>query len=207
MTESTMTNALPRRADIGHGDKWNAESVYATLDAFEKDFAGVVADLDKVANFQGRLAEGPAVLADWMEFSEDLIRRAVKVYFYGTMEQACDSTNQDNAALAARGGGILGRTIATISFTDPELLAIGRETLEQWIKQEPRLAQYDHYVDDLFRRQAHVRSADVEEVLGMLVDPFQTIENTAEMLVGADLKFAPAVGSNGEKHPDRKSVV
>jgi oligoendopeptidase F len=207
MAESTMTTALPRRADIEHADKWNAESVYATLDAFEKEFADVMADLEKVSQYQGRLAEGPSVLADWMEFSEDLIRRAVKVYFYGTMEQACDSTNQDNAALAARGGGVLGRTIASISFTDPEMLAIGRETLEQWIKQEPRLAQYGHYVDDLFRRQAHVRSADVEEVLGMLIDPFQTIENTSEMLVGADLKFAPAVGSDGQQHVVAQSTI
>jgi oligoendopeptidase F len=207
MTEATMTNALPRRADIAQGDRWNAESVYATLDAFEKEFTDVIADLDKVSQYQGRLAEGPAVLADWMEFSENLIRRAVKVYFYGTMEQACDSTNQESGALAARGGGILGRTIAATSFTDPELLAIGRETLERWLREEPRLAQYGHYVDDLFRRQAHVRSADVEEVLGMLIDPFQTIENTSEMLVGADLKFAPAVGSNGEEHTVAQSTI
>src|SRR5690606_19664393 len=49
-----------------------------------------------------------------------------------------------------------------------------------------------------FRRQAHVRSAEVEELLGMLADPFSAVENTAEMLTNADIKFQPATTSSGE---------
>ncbi|MGH2543921.1 MAG: oligoendopeptidase F, partial [Ardenticatenaceae bacterium] len=54
---------------------------------------------------------------------------------------------------------------------------------------------------DLFRRQEHVRSAEVEEVLGMVQDPLVTASNTAEVLVNADLKFEPAVSSEGEEIP------
>ena len=57
------------------------------------------------------------------------------------------------------------------------------------MQQDPKLAVYAHSFDDLFRRQAHVRSGEVEEVLGMLADPFSGPSNTASMLTNADFKF------------------
>ena len=46
----------------------------------------------------------------------------------------------------------------------------------RWLAKTPRLAYLDHYVDNLFRKQAHVRSAEVEELLGMVADPFANVE-------------------------------
>lgn len=58
---------------------------------------------------------------------------------------------------------------------------------------------YEHYFNDLFRKQAHVRSAEVEELLGMLRDPFISTRNTTNMLANADFKFKPARDEKGEK--------
>src|SRR5690606_41136593 len=41
------------------------------------------------------------------------------------------------------------------------------------------------------------RSEDVEEVLGMLIDPFMTVRTTFEALADADLQFRPAQSSDG----------
>ena len=51
---------------------------------------------------------------------------------------------------------------------------------------------YAHYVDDLFAKQPHVRSAEVEEVLGMLARPLRQRGSALRMLTGADVQFAPA---------------
>jgi len=207
MADSPAPATLPGRAEVAQADRWNAESVFASLDALEAEFKAVTALLDDVAKHQGHLADGPTALADWLEFSEGLLYRAVKLYFYGVMEQACDSEDEAAGALAGRGSSLLGRILAAISFTDPEMIAIGPDTLARWLKDESRLAQYAHYVDDLFRRQAHVRSAEVEEILGGLADPFQTIQNTGEVLVGADMKFEPAISAAGEKLPVAQSSI
>jgi oligoendopeptidase F len=52
--------------------------------------------------------------------------------------------------------------------------------------------------DDLFRRQAHVRSAEVEELLGLVSDPLQGPSNSTGMLTNADFKFKPAKDSKGK---------
>jgi oligoendopeptidase F len=105
---------------------------------------------------------------------------------------------------------------ATVAFAEPELLQIGVETLRQWIDQEPRLAIYGHYLDRLERRQPHVRSSEVEELLSQATDPFRTASATHGILADADLRFAPAITTEGEElevgqgsigallvHPDR----
>ena len=55
----------------------------------------------------------------------------------------------------------------------------------------------EHHVDDLFRQQAHVRSAEVEQVMGMLSDPFAGVGQTASVLTDADFRFEPAVAADG----------
>ncbi|HVA92662.1 MAG TPA: M3 family oligoendopeptidase, partial [Chloroflexota bacterium] len=59
------------------------------------------------------------------------------------------------------------------------------------------LAPYAHYLDALEEAQAHVRSAEVEEVLGMVNDPFATASGAHRILADAELRFAPARDSRG----------
>ena len=68
--------------------------------------------------------------------------------------------------------GLASQLVAGIAFYEPELLSIGEETLVSWIDQDPRLADMGHYIEGLFKRGEHIRSAEIEEVLGMLADTF-----------------------------------
>ena len=65
------------------------------------------------------------------------------------------------------------------------------------MKDEPRLAFFAHYVDRLEKRQAHVRSGEVEEVLAMVNDPFFAATSIYNALNNAELTFHPAIASDG----------
>ena len=60
-------------------------------------------------------------------------------------------------------------------------------------EEDPALARFDHYFDDLFRVEAHMRSGDVEEVLGLARDVFSGPYATYGALVDSDLVFRPAI--------------
>ncbi|MGH2388689.1 MAG: oligoendopeptidase F, partial [Chloroflexota bacterium] len=87
------------------------------------------------------------------------------------------------------------------AFTEPELLTIGFPTLRRWLAEESRLARYGHYLDVLEEDQAHVRSAEVEEVLGLVNDAFGTASGTHRILADAELRFVPARDSAGAETP------
>ena len=116
-----------------------------------------------------------------MNAIEVLARRAAKVQVYATMSSAVDATDQQAAAMNGRATSALARVSAATSFVDPELLSIGEAKLRGWIQDDSRLKLYEHYFNDLFRKQAHVRSAEVEELLGMLRDPFVSTRNTTNI--------------------------
>jgi len=192
-----MANVLPRNK-IDNKYKWNAESVFANPEAWEMELKSIVESLPAIQKFQGQLGGSPVMLAEAMKAIEEISLRAYRVYVYAIFSYRVEATDQKAAAMAGKAQGMFGQVSAAVSFVNPELLAIGESKLNQWMKDEPRLAIYHHFVENLFRKQAHVRSAEVEEVLGMLNDPFSGAEDNWTMLTSADIKFKPAKDSKGK---------
>ncbi len=186
---------LRKRAEMDPQYQWNTESIYADGDAFEQEIKDVAAELPNVVAFQGRLSEGPKTLADAMETIQALMRRVLKLYVYSHCRRDADTSDQAAAAAHERVLGLAGRASAMAAFLEPEMLSIGVPTLREWLGADSRLAHLEHFIDVLEREAEHVRSAEVEEVLGMLMDPFTSAENIHSLLANAELSFQPARGS------------
>ena len=179
---------LPRNK-IEKKYKWNAESVYASAETWEKETQLILEDVAKVKEYQGRLAESAEVLLEAMRVSEDLIQRAYKAYVYASFAYSVETTDPEAGGMLGKAQGVFGQVAGAVAFIQPETLTIGREKLEEWMNQNENLAVYRHNFEDLFRQQAHVRSAEVEELLGMVSDPLQGASNSTSMLTNADFKF------------------
>ena len=194
-----MLNVKPR-SEVDAQYKWNAESVFESRAAWKQAYEKVSAELPAaLTRFQGHLGDSPTALADWFDALDAMYHRAGHILFYGLMSQAVETTDQEANAMAGQASGLMGKFQASASFAEPELLALGEIQLREWIKSEPRLSHYGHYIDDLFRRQQHVRSAEVEELLGLAQDTFSQIDNTTETLTSSEIPFRAAKSSSGEE--------
>jgi oligoendopeptidase F len=193
-----MTTALSR-TKVKKNQTWNAESVFISPEEFDKEVNSLVESLASIKKYQGLLGESPDTFLGAMELIETISKRAAKVQVYATMSSAVDTADQQGAAMNGKAMSALAQVGAALSFVDPELLSMGEAKLRQWLKDDSRLSLYEHYFNDLFRRQAHVRSAEVEELMGMARDPFGTVRTTANMIANADFQFKPARDSQGKK--------
>ena len=195
-----MPTKVPLRSKLDKKYTWNAESVFPSDEAWENEIKRILEDLSKVRQFQGRLAEGPSVLLEALEAVYELISCAQKAFMYAGFSYAVDTTDQHAAGMRSKAQGVYGQVLSAIGFVQPEILAIGRERLDEWMNGSSgeRLALYTHSFDDLFRKQAHVRSTEVEELLGLVSDPLQGPSNSTSMLTNADFKFKPAKVSAGK---------
>ncbi|NIM94924.1 MAG: oligoendopeptidase F [Anaerolineales bacterium] len=198
---------LPERSDVQTQYTWNAPSVFASDEAWEQAYEALLERLPEIEAYKGHLGDSSSTLADALETFNDFTAQVGKVQVYATMSHSVDTTNQEAAGRYSQAQGLYSRALAAMSFLDPELLTIGQETLKQWLEDEPRLAIYKHYVENLLRKREHVRSPDVEELLGMLVDPFRGVSGTAGMLTNADFKFKPAVTSEDVELPVSSGTV
>ena len=96
------------------------------------------------------------------------------------------------------GAGHNGLTCATY------LARAGKKVRKQ---EDDVIAKLDKMIEELEQQQKHVRSAEVEQVLGMARDAFGTAAATHGVLANADLIIEPAVGSDGQTHDVTQGTI
>jgi oligoendopeptidase F len=207
---------LPLRSAVPFEQTWDLASVYATAVDWDAACTELAAQLPLLAAFRGRLAEGPATLLAFLEPMQAAGVLLGKITIYASNGASVDTGDQAAAARAGQARTLMANYAAAVAFLDPELVAIGLDQVDAWIDAVPDLAFFSHYVDRLRRRETHVRSGEVEEVLALTGDPFSGPMSIYGMLNNADMAFRPAVASDGTQlevgqasigalvtHPDR----
>ena len=104
-----MSKTVPQRSEIAPEHTWDTASVFATDAAWEAEFARVAGELPKLARFQGRLGESPALLHEWLDTSEALLNAAGKVYVYASMLHNTNTGDQQASAQYDRATGLFNR--------------------------------------------------------------------------------------------------
>lgn len=194
MTEFTI---LPTRSNVPHNETWDLESIFATPAEWEAAGREIIGYLPQLTAFQGRLKEGPRTLLDYLHLTETVGILAGKYLNYASNYYAVDTTNQEAAARLGQARSMNSRLSTANAFFEPELVTLGLDQVEEWIKTTPELAYLAHSLDKLRRRQAHTRSGEVEQVLALTMDPFSGPAHIYSSLSDADLRFKPAVASDG----------
>ena len=193
--------SVPSRQEVPVESTWDHESVFPSFDAWREEYQAAIAALKDIESYKDTLSMGPARLAEWFEFSSSLARRVWKVYMYPALWQECDGNHEAIKGMVGQAQGLVGQYMAAAAFADPELLAMDRGTLLQWVTEEEALKLYHHYISNLIRTQKHVLSGEVEAVLGMLSEPLGRVESIRSALTNMDMRFAPARSSAGETLP------
>lgn len=212
-----MPTALPR-SKVKKNQTWNAESVFASPAAFDAEVDSLIQSLQRIKKYQGHLGDTIDTFIEAMDAIDIFSQRAARIQVYASLSSAVDTSNQLGTSMMSKAMSTIAQVSAATSFVDPELLAIGEAKLRQWLKDDLRMTMYEHYFNDLFRKQEHVRNAEVEEILGMLRDPFSSTRGTTNLLANADFKFTPARDKKNKKveltqstldailnNPDRKA--
>ena len=194
-----MSQTIRTRAEIPAKYKWNAASVYPSNEAWEAEADSLLVKLDELKRLEGSVGTNAANLADALDISNALLEILGKVLTYAFNSQAVDNADPNAARMWGKAQGVLGQLLAGIGFIQPEILAIDAEVLAKWRAEEPRLQIYRQYFDDLIRQQAHVRSAEVEEVFGLAQDPIASLYNTMNVLTNSEMQYPNASTTDGKE--------
>jgi oligoendopeptidase F len=211
------TTTLPSRSEIPLEQTWDLASIFPTPEDWEAACSQLTHMLPGLSAYQGHLGESPQKLLEFIQLYQEAGTLMGKINVYASNAYAVDTLDQDAAARNGQGRSLMAKYGAATAFFDPELMQIGFPRLRQWMKDEPKLAFFAHYVDKLEKRQTHVRSGEVEEVLAMVNDPFFAATSIYNALNNAELTFQPASTADGTQlevgqasigalitHPDRE---
>ncbi len=202
----TASNELRTRDEMPSERQWDLSTIFKNDAAWWGAGKRVLIGFDRLATFEGQLGHSAETLADFLDLKAEIGRTTKQIELYAFLKLAGDASDETANAQVTRANTLLAQYQASIAFAEPELMALGRERLNQLQTQSPRLAIYTRYFDWLDDRQPHTRSVEEERLLAQLGDLFNTPSTIYGQLVDADLRFQPAVDSSGATYTVAQST-
>ncbi|ESP87349.1 oligoendopeptidase F [Candidatus Halobonum tyrrellensis] len=192
-------SSVPERSDIDDEYKWSVDSIFADDDEWEAAFADARERLDEVRAFEGRTTDDAATLLDLMETYESVAREVAQVVQYANLRSSEDTRDQEYQAMASKAEALSSEASSASSFVEPELQELEWTDVEAFVDEEPALAEYDQYFDDVLRMKPHTRSSEVEELLADLSEVTNAASESYSMLANADMTFPTVEGPDGDE--------
>lgn len=202
MTEEKNTTPLHgsnvAREQIPAACKWQVSDIYASENDWQAACEEYKSKLPQLQAMQGKLNTAAAVCAA-LKLQEELAKLLDKIYAYARLQQDADNTDQKLQALAGEAEGMAAAFSNANAFVEPEMLALGKEKLLQMLDEEPALAEYRFYIENMVRLSDHVLSADKEAVFAQSHLATGTAAAAFRALVSADMQFPEITDGQGNK--------
>jgi oligoendopeptidase F len=187
------------RADVPEKYQWDLRSLFADEAAWVAAKQEFLAGLPALAARQGKLGTSAADLLDGMTAWEQSSRRADRLYAYAAQLSDQDTRVARHQQMQQEMSQAYNQFQSAVSFMRPELLALGRGKIDEYLAAEPRLRQYGMYFDDILRAAPHTLSPAEEKVYARMSALGQAGSAVQSVFRSADLPFPEITLSSGEK--------
>ncbi len=198
MTTETIS-AIPQRTDISDKYKWNLADIYPSERDWEADFNKVEGLIGKADGYKGRLGSSSETLYECLEIKSEISLICSNLYQYARLNQDLDNRQSKYQAMTEKAAMLGSRASAAYSFVEPELLTLDDEKLRSLAAGFPKTDVYDFMIEELIRSRAHIRSAEVEELLAQSSMIARGPETIFGMLDDADMKYPSIKDEKGQE--------
>ena len=189
---------IKTRSELDPALTWDLTPMYDSDEAWEKEYSGLDALLQKFLEFRGHLADSPTVLKQAFEADDALSLSIERLYVYSHLKADEDTGNSVNQSrhdrISARSAEISGEC----AWFQPELLAMDEARFNAYLEDET-LAFYRRTLKEIGEERKHTLSAAEERILSLSSDVLGTPHKAFSLLNDADLRFPEIEDEKGEK--------
>ncbi len=181
---------LKKRSEQPIQYQWRLEDIFASNEAWEKEFTETEAAIAGLARYAGTLAQSPAAFWEAMEAMQETELRVERLFAYARMRKDEDNSVSLYQGMADRAMALTVRLESETAFTAPELVAMGDETWQSFLAQDARLGKYARFMEKIAHQRAHTLDAAGERLLAMSGEMAAGADNVYTMLTSVDMKPA-----------------
>lgn len=189
----------PTRAEVPVEQTWRLEDIFATQAAWGEALQQAFADYQAMGRYKGSIAGGAGALLEYLLAAEDLMVRTNRIVWYADCNLYVDNTNAQSQSMAARVRPLVARAAGLEADMSSELTQLPEGTLERYLTEEERLSSYRTFLQDLTADRAYLLPPEAEAVLAALNEDVQR-PGQIQQIAQADMKFSPALDSQGQAH-------
>ncbi len=193
-----MSETLKERSELNSHDMWDLSSLFKSDEKWQEAFDSLDAYVAKLTAYKGTL-NNAGNIASFLKERTEIVQKYSDVFAYANLRHSEDTRNAEATGMYARSYSKFVTLEAACSFAEPEILSLSEEELDA-IVEDPQLTDYRFLMKDLIRQKAHTLTTGEEEILAKLQEALSSSGEAANNLMDADLKFAPAMDSEGNAH-------
>lgn len=201
--ERTPQQTVKERKEVLAEDKWNVETLYPNIEAWESAFNKIKEQpaapyWPSLAKYRNRLQEGPKVVKEALEKVLSISRELDKLHTYAHLRHDEETTIDKHKSSYQRISALFSDFQHESAWMEPEFLALPAEKIESYLK-SPELAPFRFHIEKLVRMRPHTLSIQAEEILAMASKPMQTSPKAFSAMNNADIKFNKIKDSQGQE--------
>ncbi len=144
--------------------KWNLGNLYPTLKDWENDYEKLETIINRLGEFQGKLDIFEEFVT-YYKLQKELAELLLKVYQYAALLADLNKQDTVNAARVQKMAFLMSKMNQVTAYESPELLSIGKETIDKFISRDETLKEYSFSIEKLFRKQEHILDKKSELLL------------------------------------------
>jgi oligoendopeptidase F len=186
------------RSKIPDKYKWKLTDIYPSDDAWKDAKEDLTRRVPSIKQYRDKLASSAEELFGCLSLVSDLSKEYSRLSTYANLSSDIDTRNSRYLSLVQDMGQIGSDFEAQMAFIKPEILAMDRSTVEEFIRQEPKLEIYRHELDDILRRKAHTGTELENKIIadaGLMAD---APGNIYGIFSNAEFPFPPVTLSDGK---------
>jgi oligoendopeptidase F len=184
-------------ADPAH--TWDLTEIYPSPEAWEQDRQAVIARSEAILARRGTLDDSAADLFETLALVSDTTRQAMRVSAYAELQADEDlrvTATQERRQLAQV---MFTRLNEASAWIQPEILRVGAETINSFIREDEHLARFAHQLDDSLRNAPYTLGEEAEQTLAYLTPAFDAPNSVYSLVANSDIPWPTVTLSNGEQ--------
>jgi len=179
-------------------DTWDLSVFFQSEEEFLSTLEEFKSLIPIAASYEGKLADEGS-LAEYLRLDKKANLLLVRCYFFASMRSDRNKKDVANAQDLMKVQIAMQQYSAAVSFSSPELIALGKEKLDAFVKKYPEFEENSFLFEQLFLEQGHVLSTREEGLLSSFLPLTSGIRNLYGQLTTADGKSEEATLSDGSK--------
>ena len=144
--------------------KWDLTYLFKTEEDFKKSLEECMGYIAKAASFKGKLANKEDFV-NYMKLDLEISEKLERTYQYASLKSDLNKKNIENAKNLAMVQNFLMQLNQATAWVNPEILAIGKDKVMEYLDSEEELKQFKFGYEKLFHQNEHILDASSEQLI------------------------------------------
>ena len=178
---------------------WDLTDLYPSVDAWNVAREEVLAEFEKIETRRGSLGDSANSLYQAYRQVSDTLKKAGRVSVYASLNGDEDIRVTETQERRQLGSILFARFSEATAWMQPELMEVGREVIESYIKEDQRLEPFAFQLDDSLRNAPHTLGTEAEQTLSYFSQSNGSPVSTYNLLANSDIPWPTVTLSTGEE--------